>query len=292
MDSSIKSLKNVIKAVGIVLCLASLSVGAKTQNRQQNTILATSYLVKDLDTGEIITEKNQDEVRSIASITKLMTAIVVLDAKQDLNEKIEFFKHKGTSSRIPNGTKLTRSEIMLLALMSSDNSAAALLAHQYPGGIDAAISAMNAKAVQLNMHNTRFSDPTGLFSNNVSTANDLVKLATAAYEYDIIKDFSTKSNEKIEIPGKKKSYFINFHTTNSLVVTTSNVLLSKTGWIQLSGGCLLMIVREQGQRLAVILLNSRNTHTRIKDGILLTEYNHVRNNRNPRQLYTRSPNFK
>jgi D-alanyl-D-alanine carboxypeptidase len=221
-----------------------------------------------------------------------MTAIVVLDAGQDLSEKIVFYKPAGTTSKLPKGAVVTRADLLLLTLMSSDNSAAALLAELYPGGSDAAITAMNQKAFQLQMFNSYFRDPTGLDPNNVSTATDLIKLTRAAYNYNDIRNFSTKSAGKIQVQGKKKSYFVNFHTTNSLVATTHNILLSKTGWIRISGGCLVMIVKDQGRRLAVILLNSRNTHTRIKDGILLTEYNHVRNNRNPRQLYTRSPNFK
>jgi D-alanyl-D-alanine endopeptidase (penicillin-binding protein 7) len=236
--------------------------------------------VKDLDTGEIITQKNTEEIRSIASITKLMTAIVVLDAKQDLSENIVYKRPSGLRSRLPNGITLKRSEIMLLALMSSDNVAATLLAENYPGGVDAAIGAMNIKAHQLGMLNSHFTDPTGLLSDNVSTAEDLTKLVDAAYKHDVIREYSTKSAERVSVTGKKKPYFVDFHTTNSLVTTNAGIALSKTGWIQKSGGCLVMIVKNQGQRLAVILLNSRNTHTRIRDGLLLTEYNNVRNQRN------------
>ena len=219
-------------------------------------------------------------MRSIASITKLMTSVVVLDAHQDMNERIRIEKPKGITSKLPNGIVLTRSEIMLLALMSSDNVAAYTLAKNYPGGETAAITAMNNKASSLGMIDSKFYDPTGLYAENVSTAKDLSLLLDHAYSYTAIKEYSTTAKGKIEIPGKKKPRYLDFHTTNSLIVQDPNIMLSKTGWIRLSGGCLVMIVKHQGQRLAVILLNSRNTHTRIRDGVLLTEYNNVRNQRN------------
>lgn len=283
MDLLIKLLKNAVNALLIVAVLSAPAL-AKTQKKSKphphNGILATNYIVKDLDTGEVFKEKNSQEVRSIASITKLMTAVVVLNAQQNLNEMITVRKTNGIHSRLPNGTKLTRSDLLLLALMSSDNVAAKLLAQHYPGGEESAISAMNATAVSLGMNNTQFTDPTGLLADNVSTATDLFKLIDYAYRFDIIRDFSTKTSERIRVSGKKKSYFVNFHTTNSLVVKDSSIGLSKTGWIQKSGGCLVMIVKHQGHRLAVILLNSKNTHTRIRDGVLLTGYDNVRNNRN------------
>ena len=283
MDSLIKLLSNVVNTLLIVGVL-STSVYAKTHKstpqKSQDSILATNYIVKDLDTGEIFKEKNSQEVRSIASITKLMTAVVVLNARQNLDEIITFNKPKGIHSRLPNGLKLPRSSLLLLALMSSDNAAAKLLAQNYPGGEEAAIAAMNSTAISLGMDHTQFADPTGLLPENVSTVSDLSKLIDHAYTFGIIREYSTKSSERIQVPGKKKSYFVDFHTTNSLVAKDNNIGLSKTGWIRNSGGCLVMIVRTQGHRLAVILLNSRNTHTRIRDGVLLTEYDNARNHRN------------
>jgi D-alanyl-D-alanine endopeptidase (penicillin-binding protein 7) len=283
MDLSIKLLKNAINALLIVAVL-STSAFAK-QNKKlavqpQNGILATNYIVKDLDTGEVFKEKNSQEIRSIASITKLMTAVVILNAHQNLDEVLTINKNNGIHSRLPTGTKITRSDLLLLSLMSSDNVAAKTLAQNYPGGEDLAIAAMNSTAGSLGMHNTIFVDPTGLFEENVSTVVDLSKLIDYAYRFDIIRNFSTKTSKRIQVPGRKKSYFVDFRTTNSLVVKDTNIGLSKTGWIQKSGGCLVMIIKNQGHRLAVILLNSRNTHTRIRDGVLLTEYDNVRNNRN------------
>lgn len=274
MDSLIKLLKSVIKAVVISFVFVSI-VHAKTQN----TVLATNYLVQDIDTGEIFAEKNSLEIRSIASITKVMTAIVVLDAGQDLEEILTFKRDPGISSKLPNGLKISRRDLMLLTLMSSDNGAAKNLAKNYPGGEYYAVRAMNEKAQQLSMVDSQFTEPTGLDRANISTATDLLKLIQHAVNYSEIRNLSTKTAEKIEIPGKKKRQYINFRTTNYLV-SKENILLSKTGWISASGGCLIMIVEEQGKRLAVILLNSRNTMTRIRDGLLLTGYDNVRNQRN------------
>jgi len=283
MDLLIKLLKNAINALLIVAVLSTSAFAKQNKKstiRPQNGILATNYIVKDLDTGEVFKEKNSQEIRSIASITKLMTAVVVLNAHQNLDEVLTINKTNGIHSKLPTGTKITRSDLLLLSLMSSDNVAAKMLAQNYPGGEDSAIAAMNTTAGSLGMHNTRFVDPTGLFEENVSTVIDLSKLINYAYEFDIIRNFSTKTSKRIQVPGRKKSYFVDFRTTNSLVVKDTSIGLSKTGWIQKSGGCLVMIIKDRGHRLAVILLNSRNTHTRIRDGALLTEYDNVRNNRN------------
>jgi D-alanyl-D-alanine endopeptidase (penicillin-binding protein 7) len=266
-------LRSVANPILIVGLLISPVIFAK------ETVLATSYAVQDLDTGEILAEKNSNEIRSIASITKLMTAIVVLDAKQDLNEKIVFRTINGISSKIPDNFEVTRSDLLLATLMSSDNGAAKTLAIHYPGGESAAIRAMNTKATDLGMTNSKYHDPTGLSIFNVSTVKDLVKLMNTAYDYKIIREFSTRLTEKLAVYGKKIRY-IDFRTTNNLIAKNHEILLSKTGWIRASGGCLAMIVNDQGKRLAVILLNSKNTHTRIRDGELLTEHNNVRNNRN------------
>ena len=283
MDLLIKLLRNAINALLIVAVLSTpefAKQNKKSAVQPQNGILATNYIVKDLDTGEVFKEKNSQEIRSIASITKLMTAVVVLNAHQQLDEVLTVNKTNGIHSKLPNGTKLTRSNLLLLSLMSSDNVAAKVLAQNYPGGEESAIAAMNSTAVSLGMNNTRFTDPTGLLPENVSTAFDLSKLIDYAYGFNLIREFSTKTSERIQILGKKKPYFVDFRTTNSLVVKDTSIGLSKTGWIQKSGGCLVMIIKNQGHRLAVILLNSKNTHTRIRDGVLLTEYDNVRNNRN------------
>ncbi len=270
MDSLTKLLTNGIKALVISFLLFTQGY-AKTP-----IVLATNYLVQDLDTGEIIAEKNSSEIRSIASITKVMTALIVLDAGQNLEEKIKFQRDSGISSKLPTGANVSRRELMILALMSSDNGAAKTLAKNFPGGEEQAIRAMNETAQRIGMQNTQFADSTGLHPSNTSTASDLLKLIEYAAQYQEIREFSTKTKETIKVPGKKSPLYINFNTTNYLVAT-ENIILSKTGWIRASGGCLVMITQHQGKRLAVILLNSRNTITRIRDGLLLTGYNNVRN---------------
>ena len=272
--------KNVIKCLLILCLLVGVPVHAKKHVKHKvipsNHILATSYVVQDLDSGEIIAERNSTEVRSIASITKLMTAMVVIDAGQDLNELIDVKPVRGIHSRLSN-SKLSRSELMLLALMSSDNLAAKTLAIHYPGGEDHAILAMNHKAHSLSMTNTAFADPTGLYSENVSTGRDLVKLLAAAENYPLLKRYSTKESYRIEIAGKKRSKIVDFHTTNKLILSMPEIVISKTGWIRNSGGCLVMGIHDRGRRLAVILLNSKNTHTRFRDGELLYGLQHGTN---------------
>lgn len=264
-----------LKYIVIGLLFVSSPVYAKHHKHHsvvQNQILATSYLVQDLDSGEVIAEKNSSQVRSIASITKLMTAMVVLDANQDLDEVIHVPKGLGLKSRT-QGSDLPRSTLMVLSLMSSDNLATMTLAMNYPGGLDAAISAMNVKAQALHMLQTHFDDPTGLDPDNVSSSQDLAKMLEAAESYPYITYASTNPSKIVEIHGKDQF----FHTTNRLVNSIPDVVVSKTGWIHQSGGCLIMNIRDQGRRLAVVLLNSRNTHTRLRDGELLYGLQHGTN---------------
>jgi D-alanyl-D-alanine endopeptidase (penicillin-binding protein 7) len=258
------------------LLLVSSPAIAKRQKQPQNKILATSYLVQDLDSGEVLVEKNSSEVRSIASITKLMTAVVVLDAQQDLNEEIDVKPLAGVHSKIVNNT-LTRGDLLLLALMSSDNLAVKTLAVHYPGGEDAAIEAMNRKAHDLGMENTHYTDPTGLDETNVSNSKDLTRLLNIAETYPYISYASTHPSTELEVPGKRHPVKLFFHTTNRLVTSIPDIVISKTGWIHQAGGCLIMNIHDQGRRLAVVLLNSRNTHTRLRDGELLYGLQHGKN---------------
>jgi D-alanyl-D-alanine endopeptidase (penicillin-binding protein 7) len=271
-------LKNVLKYLLILSLLTGVPVYAKKRKNapiQHNAILATNYVVQDLDTGEILAEQGSNEVRSIASITKVMTAIVVLDAHQDLNEFIKVTPIKGISSKLRGGS-IARGDMMVLALMSSDNLAAKLLAVNYPGGEEAAIRAMNDKAQQLNMSSSRFVDPTGLLDGNVSSSSDLVKLIDSAENYQYIKYASTSTKMSVPVQGKKRVNFVDFYTTNHLILKNSGIVLSKTGWITKSGGCLVMAIHDGQRRLAVILLNSKNTHTRFRDAELLYGSQHVR----------------
>jgi D-alanyl-D-alanine endopeptidase (penicillin-binding protein 7) len=272
-------LKNAVKTLLLVSLLTAAPVYAKKARQVpalQSQILATNYVVQDIDSGEIIAEQGSREVRSIASITKIMTSMVVLDAGQELNELISVKPIKGISGNIGN-TRVTRADLLLLTLMSSNNLAAKTLAINYPGGENAAIMAMNMKAFALGMTNTHYADPTGLIDENISTAHDLVTLIKAAENYPFVKQASTTPEMSVELKGKKKSKFVSFHTTNNLLLKIPEIVISKTGWIKKSGGCLMMSIHDQGRRLAVVLLNSKNTHTRLRDAELLYGLQHGQN---------------
>lgn len=260
----------IIRSIVSLALIAGISFPAIANDQ----ILATSYSVQDLDTGEILRSRNDQEVRSIASITKLMTAVVVLDSGIDLTQEVVVKPIPGMHSKLPKNIKLSLYDLMHLSLMSSDNLATKILAQHYPGGETSHMLAMNAKAREIGMVNTSYTDPTGLDETNVSTAVDLAKLVGHAERYELIKQFSTTPSYAIDVPGKKHHRTMAFHTTNHLVAENPNIILSKTGWIHQAGGCLVMLVQEQGRRLAVVLLNSRNTHTRLRDGELLYGLQH------------------
>ena len=212
-------------------------------------ITATSWLVAD-GSGNIIESVNADQQRSIASITKLMTAMVVLDAGQDLYEKI-------------NGA--TRKDLLQLMLVKSDNQAAETLCENYPTGRDGCVATMNWKAHALGLHNTRYVDPSGLNIMNVSTAQELVTLVIASSKYPEIITASNTAHGKI----KKKKHNISFNNTNPLVAT-KEFIVSKTGYIRASGGCIVMMLDTQiGQRI-VVVLNSKTTRTRIPEAARLS----------------------
>ena len=283
MASLMLSWKNVLKLLLTVSLFIGVPVFAKKQAHTQNNngILATSYLVKDIDTGEILIEKNSQEIRSIASITKLMSAMVILDADTDLFEILQVIPIKGIGSKLRK-TQMTRKDLLTLSLMSSDNLAAKTLAINYPGGEVAHVIAMNKKAVRIGMTRSSFVEPTGLNDDNVSTSEDLSKLLEVAENYPVIKIASTSIQKRVEIIEKKKVRYLEFHTTNKLVTSIPEIVISKTGWIRNSGGCLIMSIHQRGRRLVVILLNSKNTHTRIRDAELLYGLQHGKNIRTSR----------
>jgi D-alanyl-D-alanine endopeptidase (penicillin-binding protein 7) len=259
-------LKNAIKLLLVLILCVGVAWAKKAPAPQ---LLATSYAVMDLETGEMLKEQNSSEVRSIASITKMMTAIVTLDAHLDMDELIRVDAVKGMSTRMRIGQLISRRDLLHIALMSSDNLAARTLAMTYPGGEYIFVNRMNSKAETLGMFKTQFTDPTGLEDTNVSTAQDLIKLLIAAGTYQTIRIFSTSKSAQITVPAKKKPLTINFKTTNNLVAKYKDIIVSKTGWIQKAGGCLIMLVENQSSKRAIVVLNSRNTHTRLVDGDLL-----------------------
>jgi D-alanyl-D-alanine endopeptidase (penicillin-binding protein 7) len=230
-------------------------------------LYSASALVIDQETGQPLLEKQSDTVVPIASISKLMTAMVVLDAKLNLNEVITIGDEdvdglKGTRSRLPVGTTMTRETAMLLALMSSENRAANALGRHYPGGLPAFVKAMNQKAHALGMHSSRFEEPTGLSSNNVSTAQDLARMVAAAARYPEIRHFSTTGEARVELNG----HIRDFHNTNALVRSDNwEIGVSKTGYISEAGRCLVMQARVADKPVVIVLLDSAGKMTRVGD---------------------------
>ncbi|MDP2694931.1 MAG: D-alanyl-D-alanine endopeptidase [Gallionella sp.] len=225
-------------------------------------------LIYDQQTQRPLYTKNSDTQTPIASITKLMTAMVVLDAQLPLDEEIsinvaDIDTLKGTRSRLRIGMAYTRSELLKLALMASENRAAFALARTYPGGYNAAIAAMNAKARELGMHNTRFLGPTGLSSGNVSTAHDLVKMVAAARDYPLIHQYTTAASHSVEGRKGREMRFVN---TNPLVRNASwDIGVSKTGYISEAGRCLVMEATINRRPVIIVLLDSWGKNSRIGD---------------------------
>ena len=224
-------------------------------------------LVIDQDTHQVLFSKNSQAVLPIASITKLMTALVVTEAGLPLDETLTISQddvdtEKGSRSRLTVGTQLTRGEMLLLALMSSENRAANALGRHYPGGMQAFVAAMNAKAQLLGMSATRYVEPTGLSSQNRSSANDLVRLVDAAYAHQIIRELSVSREAQVDV-GKRQ---LQFRSTNGLVRNPEwDIGLQKTGYISEAGRCLVMQAELAGRKLIMVLLDSAGRYSRIGD---------------------------
>ncbi|MEJ0100951.1 MAG: serine hydrolase [Pseudomonadota bacterium] len=224
-------------------------------------------LVIDPVTGSVIYERNAGEAAPIASITKLMTALIVLEAQQPLDEEIEVtaedrIRTGNNASRLAVGTRLTRRELLRLALMSSENRAAQALCRNYSGGESACITAMNARAQALGMTNARFEDPTGLSEHNVASPNDLAKLVMAANQEELIREFSTTPAYSARV-GRQT---LQFHNTDPLVRDPGwQVSVQKTGHIAAAGQCLVLQALVDGRDVVIVLLNSIGKHTRVAD---------------------------
>ena len=210
--------------------------------------------------GDLIYGKDIDTVRPIASITKLMTAMVVLDSGLDLDEQIAVSKAdrdtvQMTGSRLEYGATLSRREMILLAIMSSENRAASTLGRNYPGGLATFVQAMNAKAAELGMTRSRFADPAGLRVENQSTARDLGRMVSAALEYPLIREAST--TRRLEVRPYRNRGPLNYVNTNRLLKNESwDIALSKTGYINEAGRCLVMRATIEGEPISIELLNS------------------------------------
>ena len=224
-------------------------------------------LVLDSDTNEVLFSKNSEAVLPIASLTKLMTAVVVTEAKLPLGEMLSVSEddvdtEKGSRSRLKVGTQLSREEMLHLALMSSENRAAHALGRAYPGGLEAFVVAMNRKARELGMNDTHYVEPTGLSSKNQSSARDLATLVKAAHEHQIIRELSTSPEFLVEI-GKRPMQFRN---TNGLVRNPEwEIGLQKTGYITEAGRCLVMQAKLAGRQLIMVFLDSAGKYSRIGD---------------------------
>jgi D-alanyl-D-alanine endopeptidase (penicillin-binding protein 7) len=233
----------------------------------QLALKSSAALVIDQDTDEVLFSKNSEAILPIASITKLMTALVVTEAHLPLDETLAVTQADvdataGSSSRLRPGIELTRGEMLHLALMSSENRAAHVLGRTYPGGVDDFVAAMNDKAQMLGMSDTLYVEPTGLSSSNQSSAKDLAKLVRAAFVHPIIRQLST-SPEAVVPLGKRQ---VQFHNTNGLVRAGEwEIGLQKTGYIAAAGRCLVMQAKLAGRQLIMVLLDSAGKYSRIGD---------------------------
>ncbi|MFM0192642.1 D-alanyl-D-alanine endopeptidase [Paraburkholderia strydomiana] len=231
---------------------------------------SVAYVV-DQNTGEPLFDKNSRAVVPIASITKLMTAMVVLDSKEPMTDQLEVTDEdrdyeKNTGSRLSVGSVLSREDMLHIALMASENRAAAALSRYFPGGRPAFLAAMNAKARQLGMTDTHFENPTGLTSQNVSSARDLVKMVNAAYQYPLIRRFSTDHSYEV-YTGKRT---LAYNSTNALVRNpTWDIGLQKTGFINEAGECLVMQANIHGRPMVLVLLDSSGKYSRFADATRL-----------------------
>jgi D-alanyl-D-alanine endopeptidase (penicillin-binding protein 7) len=236
----------IISILTAILLLLTSSVDAQktnTANKKRVPISAKSWVIADVN-GKIIKGANTNDLRSIASITKLMTAMVVLDANQNLDEKIN---------------DISRRQHLRLALIRSNNDSSDLLCEHYPGGYQACVDAMNAKARSLKMRDTSFVDASGLDDDNVSTSSSLIKLVLAAQTYPLI----VKSSQTPKMRIKLDEGYYSYKNTNPLV--SKKFIVSKTGYIRAAGGCIALLMDTNKGRRVVVILGSKNTHTRIPE---------------------------
>jgi D-alanyl-D-alanine endopeptidase (penicillin-binding protein 7) len=260
-------------AAPVVAAPPSFATALGLRGQHDDLSLKSSVaMVVNQDTKEVYFEKNPTVSLPIASITKLMTAMVVLDSKLPLDETLVINAddvHIYRSSRLAGGTVLTRQEALLLALMSSENRAAYTLGRNYPGGITAFVDAMNRKAKELNMDHSHFADPTGLLSNNVATAEDLARMLNAAYQYKLIREYSTWPDLTMMI-AKRPQKFLN---TNRLVRSGDmDIGLQKTGFINAAGKCLVMQARINNTPLLLVFLDSVGTQSRFADAVRVRDW--------------------
>jgi D-alanyl-D-alanine endopeptidase (penicillin-binding protein 7) len=260
-----------ILAVGLLASVVAFTASADShgtsKTRAQPDVRSNAFYVLDQSDSSVLAARNERTPAPIASITKLMTSLVVLDAHQPMGEMLTITADDirgtaGAGSRLGKGTRLSRADMMHLALMSSENRAAHALCRQYPGGLAACVKAMNAKAASLGMATARFKEPTGLSSQNVASPEDLAKLVLAAAQNPTIREYSTDAAHTVRISRQN----LEFRNTNRLVKNPDwQVKVQKTGYISEAGRCLVMQTVIDDHEVVIVLLNSWGTLTRIAD---------------------------
>jgi len=256
--------KSVVSKLALAGCVMLACTGA-----QAFRLYSEHAIVISDETGQVLLEKGADAPVPIASLTKLITAMVVLDSKPAMDEVIaidaadvDMLKH--STSHVPVGAKLTRQDVLRLALMSSDNRAAAALARTYVGGQQAFLNAVHAKLAALGMVNTVIKEPSGLSPENTSTAADMAKAAQAASRYSDIAGITTDRSEYVRMNGRN----VLFHNTNRLVGARGwDILLSKTGFTNEAGRCLIMRIKQAGKSATLVLLNAGGNASRVADAL-------------------------
>lgn len=260
--------------VSLLLFTSTVAVSANLTNLKLRSDVA---LIVNSDTGEVLYQKNSERQISIASITKLMSALVVLDANQDLYERIiiqkEDIAYQSTArKKLRVGTQITRGEALLLGLMASENRVMNSLARTYLGGKIAFVAAMNKKAQSLGMEDTYYKDPTGLSYENMSSAKDLVILINEASKNDLIKEFSTTTSYKVD-RNKKNVIRQSFVNTNPIVrASRMEVIVQKTGFIRAAGRCLVMQAKISGKNISMVFMNSKGKNGRFLDALTANKF--------------------
>lgn len=277
MKNSLSILSLLLVLTGAAVTSNALATEAALQRDPAQLHLASgSALLIDLQTSKVIYQSKADAVLPIASVTKLMTAMVVLDAKQSMTEDLTIDisqtpEMRGVFSRVKLGSTLNRHDTLLIALMSSENRAAATLAHHYPGGYNAFIAAMNAKARALGMDHTHYVEPTGLSIHNVSTARDLSKLLIAARRYPMLSELSTTREKTVAF--KKPNYTLGFHNTDHLLNKSNwDIQLTKTGFTNQAGHCLVLVTSMAGRPVAMVILDAFGKYTHFADAARLRSW--------------------
>lgn len=283
MQSRMRFMLGMISAAALALLGSSPALAATaeiTGLKGNPGLQSASALVTD-DQGNVIYGKDLDTIRPIASLTKLMTAMVIIDGGQALDEKLTVTQAdrdsvKLTGSRLAYGAKLSRRDLLLLAIMSSENRAAAALGRNWPGGTEAFVKQMNLKASELGMSNSRFADPAGLNPGNSSTARDLGKMVIAAQGYDLIREASTTTNKEVR-PFSNRGPLTYVNTNRLLKNASWDISLSKTGYLNESGRCLVMHAKVSGKAVYIVLLNSFGKLTPFGDSNRLRKWMSAQN---------------